>query len=34
MTADALLLLATELVSDSHVRLIFFSASIIALLSD
>ncbi len=34
MTMDALLLLATELLSDHRARLMFFTASVIALLSD
>lgn len=34
MTVDALLLLATELLSDNHARLMFLTASVIALLSE
>jgi hypothetical protein len=34
MTVDAILLLATDLLADNHARLMFFTASVIALLSD
>jgi hypothetical protein len=34
MTVDAILLLVTELLSDNHARLMFFTASVVTLLSD